>query len=209
MNIFFQATQSGWYPQFLEPVVEEITNDSNNKTVLDIGTGPGTLPQMLIKQNQSFQITGIDISDKMIAEAKRRTKHKNITFLNQQPTDKTSFKSNTFDVVTFCSVLFLLDDSTKKSLMNEAIRLLKPNGKIIVFTPSGNKPVILSFVEVWKYPFSMNNYTFIVWKTATTHSGRKWKQQKWLARFADENKLNYSSSLTFNNNALMEIITKK
>lgn len=209
VSIFFQATRSGWYPEFLKAVVQEISNDSNIKTVLDIGTGPGTLPQLLIIQNQSLNITGIDIDSAMIAEANRRTNHQNVTFLNQQPNDTTTFKSNTFDVVTFCSVLFLLDDSTKRSLLEEAKRVLKPDGKIIVLTPTGKKSIVSSFAEVWKYPFSSNNYTFILWKLATTSSGRKWLKQNWLSVYASNNELKYSSSLTFNDNALLEILTKE
>jgi ubiquinone/menaquinone biosynthesis C-methylase UbiE len=209
MSVFLQATQSGWYPYFLKPVVEIIVNNSNHKTVLDIGTGPGTLPQMLAEQNQSLQITGMDINEKMIEEANLRMKHENIIFLHQQRNEALPFEDNTFDVITFCSVLFLLNNSTRNILMNEAKRALKPNGKIVVLTPSGNKPVPLSLAEVWQYPFSFNNYTFIVWKTATTHSGRKWKQQKWLAHYAQKNQLNYSASLTFNNNAWLEIISKQ
>lgn len=208
MSIFSQATQSGWYPHFLKPVVREIIGNGNYKTVLDIGTGPGTLPQMLIKQNQSLQITGTYIDKEMISEAKRRSNHPNITFLKQQPYTPLPFENNTFDTITFCSVLFLLENDEKIVLINEAIRVLKPNGKILVLTPSGSKPIKSSFTEVWKYPFSINNYTFMFWKTVTTHRGRKWNQQKWLAHFANDNNLKYSSSQVFNNNALLEIITK-
>jgi ubiquinone/menaquinone biosynthesis C-methylase UbiE len=119
------------------------------------------------------------------------------------------FKNEEFDVVTFCSVLFLVDDSTKSFLMFEALRVLKPGGKIIVLTPSGKKSRFTAFSEVWSFPFSRYNWTYIIWKTVTSAGGKKWQQEKWLASFSKKNELKYESILTFNDNASLEIITKK
>jgi hypothetical protein len=103
----------------------------------------------------------------------------------------------------------LIDDNIKTELMNEALRVLRPNGKIIILTPSGKKPILSSFIEVWRYKFSFSNFTFPIWKIATTGGGRKWQRQKWLENYAIENQLNYTVNLTFNNNAIIEIISKK
>jgi ubiquinone/menaquinone biosynthesis C-methylase UbiE len=209
MSIFSRATKSGWYPQFLNPVIETISNMSQHHKILDIGTGPGTLAQMLIESDSSLQITGIDIDTTMIDEAKRRSPQTNISFQYQKTNAPLHFANEQFDVVTFCSVLFLVDDSIKNNLMNEALRVLKPNGKIIILSPSGKKSIASSFIEVWKYPFSVNNFTFPIWKLATTRRARKWQRQKWLQNYAKENQLTYSVSLTFNNNASIETISKK
>lgn len=115
MSIFLQATKSGWYPEFLKPVVCTITSNNEPQKILDIGTGPGTLPQMLIKKNEALQITGIDIDKSMIAEAKQRLTHQNVAFQHQIANEPLPFADSEFDIVTFCSVLFLLDDSTKKN----------------------------------------------------------------------------------------------
>ncbi len=207
-TIFLKATDSGWYPEFLKPIVETVTSNAGHKQILDIGTGPGTLPRMLISKDSTLQITGIDINTSMIDEAKKRLKHKNVSYQYDKANAPLAFTDNQFDVVTFCSVLFLLDDSTRANLLNEALRILKPNGKIIILTPSGKKAILSSFFEVCKYHFSFNNFTFMIWKIATTNGGRKWQRQKWLAQFARESKLKYSTVLTFNNNASLEIITK-
>lgn len=209
MSIFNKATKSGWYPEFLNPVVQAITDNAEYHTVLDIGTGPGTVPQMLIKKDSSLQITGIDIDTTMIDEAKKRVVHKNVSFQYQKINAPLVFENKKFDVVTFCSVLFLVDDNVKKQLITEALRVLKPNGKMIILTPSGKKPILSSFIEVWQYQFSFNNFTFPIWKMATTSKGRKWQRQKWLENYAMENKLNYTISLTFNNNATLEILSRK
>jgi ubiquinone/menaquinone biosynthesis C-methylase UbiE len=207
MSVFLKATQSGWYPQFLMPVVEKISSDISITKILDIGTGPGKLPQMFIEQNKALHVTGIDIDPAMIKEATRRLKHPNVSFINQHPGEPLPFDDNLFDAVTFCSVLFLLTDNTRNYLMKEARRVLKPEGKIIVLTPSGNKSILSSFAEVWKYPFSYNNYTFIIWKTATTIGGRKWHRQKWFEQYASNHNLSYTNSLAFNNNAMIESIS--
>ena len=207
MSLFSKATQSGWYPDFLSSVVNTIVADPKNKIILDIGTGPGTLPQMLIAENPAFQITGIDIDPSMIAEANKRNSQQNISFLIQQQNEKLPFSTSQFDVITFCSVLFLLDDTTKKSLIEEALRVLKPEGKILILTPSGKKSIFSSFFEVWRYKFSFNNFTFPIWKIATTNSARKWQSQKWLKKYAERKALTYSRLLTFNDNATLEIMS--
>lgn len=208
MSIFIKATNSGWYPEFLKPVVKNITMDSTNKRILDIGTGPGTLPKMLNATNSNLEIIGIDIDSSMIKEAQKIPLSNNVSFQHQKINSALEFPSNQFDVVSFCSVLFLLDSEVRNNLLSEALRVVKPNGKIIVLTPTGIKPIYSSFIEVWRYPFSSNNFTFIIWKIATSRSGRKWKKQKWLEEYSKIKKLNYEWNLTFNNNASIEIITK-
>jgi len=208
MSIFLKATQSGWYPEFLNPVVDSVLVNPMHKQILDIGTGPGTLPQMLISKDSGLQISGIDISKSMIEKARRRVAHKNVSFEYQEENKPLPFTAEQFEIVSFCSVLFLLDDSIKTFLMNEAIRVLKPDGKIIILTPSGKKPVLSSFIEVWKYPSSINNFTFPVWKIATSRGARKWQRQKWPEKYATENHLNYTKYLAFNSNATIEIILK-
>jgi ubiquinone/menaquinone biosynthesis C-methylase UbiE len=208
MSIFIKATRSGWYSEFLNPVVDSILGDPESNRVLDIGTGPGTLPQMLINQNQALRISAIDTSRAMIDEARKTVSHKNINFEYQTTNRPLPFASTEFDIVTLCSVLFLLDESTKANLISEALRILKPQGKIVILTPSGRKPILSSFFEVWKYPFSINNYTFPIWKLATTGGARSWQRQKWSEKYARENQLNYTKSLAFNNNATIEILIK-
>lgn len=208
MSIFLKATQSGWYPEFLYPVADSVLANPEHKQVLDIGTGPGTLPQMLISKDSGLRITGIDISRAMIDEARRSVSHKNVSFEYQQANKPLPYASQQFDAVTFCSVLFLVDDSIKTILMNEAMRVLKPGGKIIILTPSGMKPILSSFIEMWDYRFSIYNFTFPIWKLATSGGARKWQRQKWSEKYAKENQLNYRTTLTFNNNATIEIISK-
>jgi ubiquinone/menaquinone biosynthesis C-methylase UbiE len=208
MSIFLKATLSGWYPAFLNPVVDLILSNPQCKEILDIGTGPGTLPQLLIRKDSSLNITGVDTSSSMIKEAHRRISHKKVIFDLQEVSHPFPFEKHQFDAITICSVLFLLNDTIKNDLLKEALRVLKPKGRIIILTPSGKKAIISSLIEVWKYPFSKYNFTFPIWKLATTHSARKWQNQKYLAQFTKKLQLNYEKKLAFNNNATIEIISK-
>jgi ubiquinone/menaquinone biosynthesis C-methylase UbiE len=208
MSLFIKATRSGWYPEFLKPVVDSVSAHPTYKQILDIGTGPGTLPKMLIDSDLELHITGIDTSTNMIEVARKSVSHKHVLFQHQQENEPLNFATQQFNAITFCSVLFLLDDKTKNMLMNEALRVLKPDGKIIVLTPSAEKAILSALVEVWRYRFSVNNFTFFIWKLLTKRRARKWKRQKWLENYTSENRLKYSVSLAFNNNATVEIISK-
>jgi ubiquinone/menaquinone biosynthesis C-methylase UbiE len=208
MSIFLQATRSGWYPQFLKPVVTQILEHPGTTEVLDIGTGPGTLPQMITQQNPTIQVTGIDTSRAMIDEARKSIQHENVSFADQQENKPLPFSASQVDIISFCSVLFLLNGAAMNQLLDEALRILKPGGKLVILTPSGRKPIITSFTEVWRYPFSIRNYTFVIWKLATTAGGRRWSNKNWLEKFASENGLKYTKSLVFNSNATLETITQ-
>lgn len=207
ISIFLKAQDSGWYHELLTPVVEAISANNGNRKILDIGTGPGKLPELLISRNDAMQITGIDISPSMIDESRKRLTHENVSFKYQKPGAPLDFADAEFDVVSFCSVLFLLDDDSKTFLMNEAVRVLKPDGKIVILTPSGKNPMISAFSKTWGFPYRRYNWTYLVWKTLTSNRGRAWQNQQWLVRYANEKELNYSTSLIFGSDATIETIT--
>lgn len=208
-SLFFKATDSGWYPQFLNPVVDTILNTERHAQILDIGTGPGRLPELLISRDSQLQITGIDIDTTSINVARERIKHPNVKFEYQQLGGPIVYPNGQFDIVCFCSVLFLVDDSTKSFLMQEALRLLKSGGKVVVLSPSGSKPISSSFFEVWSYPYAPTNWTFMVWKVATSKTAKNWHKESWLKKYATEGQLKYDSHSVFNGNATLEIITKQ
>lgn len=207
LSVFLEAQKSSWYPLLLKPVADIITSDNYKKKVLDIGTGPGKLLEMLITQNSNLEVTGIDVDKRMIEVARRRLANYNISLHHQKANEKLEFEDNTFDDVVFCSVLFLLDDHTKRCLLNEALRVLKPDGKIIVLSPTGKKTVLSAFAEVWRYPLAATNWTFIFWKAFTTARARGWHRNQWLSAYSEKRSLCYSQTYVFNNNATLEIIS--
>lgn len=206
-SVFLTAQDSSWYPLFLAPVVETVVT-SEAQTILDIGTGPGKLTELLIKRKGTLKITGIDIDSQMILEAKKRVKHENIHFEKQIINEKLNFMDASFDIVTFCSVLFLLDDDTKTFLLKEALRVLKPKGKIIILSPSGKKSVFSAILEMFSFSLNSYNWTFFIWKFFTSARARIWQKDLWLANYSKEKDVSYKHELTFRNNASLEIIEK-
>ncbi|MDX2174150.1 MAG: class I SAM-dependent methyltransferase [Bacteroidota bacterium] len=209
MSPFEKATESGWYPHFLQPVIDSINNQGHNLKILDLGTGTGKLPELLITQDSTHYITGIDIDSVFIKNAKVRVNHPHVNFDFQKINSKLDFPDSSFDIVTICSVLFLIDDATKQLLYSEALRILKPEGKIIVLTPSGKKSRISAFSDLRRFKNPKYNWTYILWKNLTMSGGQRWLENNWLKNMASENHLSYNSTLVFDENAYIEIITKQ
>lgn len=205
---FLMAQQSEWYKQFLTPVIDAVNASIPKGVILDIGTGPGTLP-LLLKRNPNLYIIGTDISESMIALAKKNINARNVSFYVQDENTFSSFVDSTIDAVTICSVLFLIDEEKRTKILQEVSRILKPSGKIIVLTPGGQKSFFSTFVDIHRFPFSKYNWTFFVWKRLTTNRAVVWNNQKWLYHYAIENNFHYSISNVFYDYAHLEIITKQ
>lgn len=208
MNIFNVATQSDWYKDFLNPVLDEIQKKPLATKILDVGTGPGTLPAMIVKKHETVQVVGVDNDIVKITDALKMNPDDRIRYVFDKE-GLTGFNDGEFDVVTFCSVLFLLDDHTRRELLQQAFRILKPNGKIIVLSPTGAKSVISPFIEVMSFPAKLANLTFIVWKLITRSRARKWNNEKFLAEYSKIRNVNYTAKKAFNNNAIVEVLIKK
>ncbi len=101
--------------------------------VLDYGCGTGTAAIEIASSVNN--VTGIDISSKMIEAAKRKTverKVKNIDFTQTTIFDE-KLKKGSFDVILCFHLLHLVEDTPK--VMQRINELLKPGGLIISATP--------------------------------------------------------------------------
>ncbi len=104
------------------------------KNILEVACGNGDLSIYLAKKG--FNITGIDISKEGINQCKVYSKQekteKNTKFYVMDGT-KLSFDNNSFDSVIFPEVFEHV--SSTREFINEAVRVLKPNGKIFISVP--------------------------------------------------------------------------
>ncbi len=199
-QFFYYVQNAPWYFHFLQPVLQTLQSLQNNARVLDVGTGAGKLLE-LGKSQTSFHWEGADTDNEMLSEARRRPLLQD-TPLHLLSPDKLPFVNASFDAVTFCSVLFLIPNPLP--LLEEAARILRPNGHLVALTPTGEghvTPEVISKIGV--HP---RNWTFFLWRQMTSGNGRAWAQKGTLAEFARQKNATYSKQIVFNGLAAVEWI---
>ena len=200
-TFFSNLQESPWYFEFLNPVIKEIDNGSR---ILDIGTGSGKMLQLLYREKQVTGV-GIDTEQAMLDEAKKKLINTPIQLQKIDAGQNYPFKTDSFDSVTICSVLFSLKEKEfVKQILSEALRVLKTNGKIIILTPTGKS----GFINLTKHFFSLKNKGIYVWYNATKKSAKKWTEEQYLKKYSIEKSLTYKKNEILKGFAQVEIIMK-
>lgn len=101
--------------------------------VLEMACGTGRL--------LDYADCGIDASEKMLAEARRKFPHKD---LRQALAQDTPFGDATFDAVYAFHLMMHLAPETIGDILREAYRLLKPGGRFIFDIPSRRRRKVRS-----------------------------------------------------------------
>jgi ubiquinone/menaquinone biosynthesis C-methylase UbiE len=111
--------------------IEDILNKlklESKETVLDLGCGTGFLFRHINKQAEF--LVGLDLSQKVLQEAKKRTKNMANVALILADADNTPFPDHTFDKVFAITVLQNMPDPTKT--ISEMKRVSKPQATFAV-----------------------------------------------------------------------------
>lgn len=110
----------------------------NGKNILDVGSGFGGVDIYLAK-NYDVNIIGVDREPYMIKGALELVSKECDSIRNRisfqtlnNPTSLEEFPDNTFDIVFSKEALYHVPLSEKQNYINEMIRVLKPDGKIII-----------------------------------------------------------------------------
>ena len=86
-----------------------LKNHIRNKDVLDYGCGVGSITEKVINF-EPRSISGIDISDRSISIAQKRSKELNLNIKYQvQNCEETTLSSDSFDVIYGSGILHHLD----------------------------------------------------------------------------------------------------
>ena len=113
-----------------------------NLRVLEIGVGTGL---SLSHYPSRCEVTGIDQSPAMLAIARRKTTgNETITLIEMDAADL-QFSGNHFDAVLMCYTLSVVSDPGK--VMAEALRVLKPDGDLIVVNHFGSSKRMTGVLE--------------------------------------------------------------
>jgi len=120
---FVRFCDSEFGKKVMKKEAEYVYNELRNcERILDVGCGIGSFEQNL----PSLNIIGLDISEEMLEEAKKRSDKAFV----QGNAEKLEFKDSTFDAVFTVTTLEFLDDYRKA--VSEMARVTKPEGKILV-----------------------------------------------------------------------------
>lgn len=112
-----------------ESTLHELVSESGGKRALDVGTGMGQFAVYLARGG--FDVTGIDISERMIANAEKYASNEglNIDF-RVGDAERLDFEDDAFDVVVARNLLWTLPHPEKA--LREWRRVIKPGGKLVV-----------------------------------------------------------------------------
>lgn len=151
----------------------ELSRVSGNDSVLDVACGPGLVACEFAKV--ACQVTGIDITEKMIVQAKERQKKMGLTNISWYvgtvsplPYDSDSFSV----VVTRYSFHHFLDP---KAVLHEMIRVCKKDGVVLIadaVLPS-DKMAAYNRMEKLRDPSHTQALSFDEWDRLLKGSGLK------------------------------------
>ncbi|HEX7844917.1 MAG TPA: methyltransferase domain-containing protein [Chitinophagaceae bacterium] len=147
------------FPQSLlrmNEVMIETANISSKDKVLDAGCGVGG-SSIFIASAIGANVTGISLSERQVQQARRNAKEKKVgSLVNFRVMDycNTDFPDNSFDVVWGCESICYAD--SKEKFINEAWRLLKPGGRLVVADGfvtdflNNDDPIIRQWLDGWQ-----------------------------------------------------------
>ncbi len=111
----------------------QILNPKNGDHILEIGMGNGFFVNHLLSMESNLKYTGVDFSDTMVKEANLINKElidkKRVVF-KEASIEKLPFTDNSFDSITTTNTIYFWPQPTRN--ISELIRVLKPNGKLLI-----------------------------------------------------------------------------
>ena len=97
-------------------------------------TGTATNAIVIAKKNPNAKIVGVDLSKDMLVVAREKVNKENLANVRLYRMDATqmNFKDESFDKVLLSLVLHETDEELAKKIIKEAMRVMKPDGELVV-----------------------------------------------------------------------------
>jgi len=129
----------------LTPYIEKLAPEGQSLRILDVGCGSGFFSILL--SQEGHEVTGIDLTDSMIAEARRCAEYFGQT-IDFRPMDaeNPSFPDASFDMVITRNLTWTLPHTGKA--YGEWIRMLKPGGILLNFDADYGNEVTENFADL-------------------------------------------------------------
>jgi len=117
-----------------EMMAEEIVSKTNSGRILDVGTGPGTLPIEIAKRAPDMEVIGIDISKTMVKIARKNAEKEGVSDrvkFEAMSAYELKFDDGYFDMVISSGALHHFN--RPKEAFNEIYRVLKPGKEAWIY----------------------------------------------------------------------------
>ncbi|OUR98594.1 SAM-dependent methyltransferase [Halobacteriovorax marinus] len=149
--------------KFAEHTVYKNINFSEQRNILEVGSGVGAQTEILLRRFPDLKVTGIDRSKEQLATAKKFLESKNeltgrFEFKSMDAT-KMKFDGENFDGAFLCWVLEHIPRPER--VLSEVRRVLRP-GSPVYITEVLNSSFLLDpySPNVWKYWMAFNDYQY-------------------------------------------------
>lgn len=110
-----------------QALINQCTLNGSEK-LLDFGIGTATLSLMIKQQFQAVSITGIDVDNKILKIAKKKTGA--AVDLQRYDGSNLPFNEGAFDIIVSSLVFHHIPTANKKNVLQELYRVLKPGGEL-------------------------------------------------------------------------------
>ena len=143
---------SRYYDVFIDPFQGrlrrrgiEYLNASRDDFVLDVGCGTGRgVARLQTAVGADGHVVGIDVAERMCHLTRGRVDNGSPSTVVCGDALALPFDTDSFDVVLVSFTLELFEDNHQMTLLEEVRRVLKPQGRICVISPSKSTSTIVS-----------------------------------------------------------------
>jgi ubiquinone/menaquinone biosynthesis C-methylase UbiE len=99
-------------------------------SVLDVACGTGELEQMILAENPTQKMVGVDISEKMLTIAQQKCSNSTNVSFQVASASALPFPHHHFDVVVSANAFHYFDHP--EAALSEIRRVLQPNGSVVI-----------------------------------------------------------------------------
>jgi len=153
----YEQTWDGKYCRQMYASILEKISSYQFSSLLDVGCGPGSLLAMIIKDYPDIDAFGIDLSEKMTAQAKMLLGPD--ICLHTGDVDSMPWPDNTFDLLV-CSGSFHHYPNPQQSL-HEMQRVLRPDGRLVIADPWWSRNIRKVINYYLQSPFNLSGDVWI------------------------------------------------
>lgn len=152
-------------------------------TILDVCVGTAASAMLVARHFPHSRILGVDISDDMLAEARRQIRQNGLANLEvkHMPAQSLTLADDSFDAVMISFALHEFEPALRDKIFSEMARVLKPEGKLCVIDfARQNDWRNRLFLTVWALtePTCFTGFLAINWRTHLEKYGLRYESEK-------------------------------